>query len=133
MDPGVPVLGRSYLMSDAVPADVKLSMAASFAAFIADCGEGVTADTIVGYLSHVRLWHIEHGHPDAWPTGLPLGQRVILEVRRVGKAPRGPHQATTSPCTAHAPEDVGLFAATGRRCGARGHGPPGLLRDAASQ
>ena len=37
------VLGRSYLMSDAVPA------------FIADCGEGVTADTIVGYLSHVRL------------------------------------------------------------------------------
>jgi hypothetical protein len=91
------VLGHSYLMTDSVPADAKLHMGATFAAFMADCGAGVTADTIVGYLSHVRMWHIEHGHPDPWPTGLPLGQRVLLGVRRVGKAPRGPRKAITPP------------------------------------
>ena len=58
------VLGRSHLMCDSVPADVKLHMSATFAAFMADCGAGVTADTIIGYLSHVHMWHVEHGHPD---------------------------------------------------------------------
>ena len=84
-------------MCDPTPADVKLSMGSTFVVFMADCGAGVTADTIIGYLSHVRMWHIEHGHPDPWPTGLPLGRRVLLGVRRVGKTPRGPRHAITPP------------------------------------
>ncbi len=55
------VLGRPYLTCALVPADDKLSMGATFVAFMAGCGAGVTADTVVGYLSHVRIGHIEHG------------------------------------------------------------------------
>ncbi len=67
-----PKIGVSYLMTAVVEPAFKCKMAASFAAFMADSGAGVTAETIITYLSHVRSWHAERRHPDPWPNGMHL-------------------------------------------------------------